>query len=135
MHGCSNHHEPSIFVTSIMLRKPVMMNLTHRAPEGQKLLVVISLVLLGAFQTAAQETAESRVVAKGAVPVKAGTGYAFTEGPAVDSKGNVYFTDQPNDRIFKWTTEGKIETYMEGAGRSNGLYLDKEGNIWSCADA
>jgi gluconolactonase len=77
---------------------------------------------------------ESPVVAKGATVVKAGTGYAFTEGPAADSKGNIYFTDQPNDKILRWTTDGKVETYMEGAGRSNGLYVDKAGNLWSCAD-
>lgn len=83
----------------------------------------------------AQADLKTSVVAKGAKPVQAGTGYAFTEGPAVDSKGNVYFTDQPNDRILKWSTDGRVETFMEGAGRSNGLYIDKSGNIWSCADA
>lgn len=95
----------------------------------------LSFVLLVSSQMKAQEANENPVVEKGASPVKAGTGYAFTEGPAVDSKGNIYFTDQPNDRILKWSTDGKITTYMEGAGRSNGLYLDKAGNIWSCADA
>lgn len=82
----------------------------------------------------AQVTDGRSVVGEGAVPVKVGTGYAFTEGPAVDSKGNVFFTDQPNDRIYKWSTDGKIAVYMEGAGRSNGLYVDRKGNLWSCAD-
>lgn len=76
----------------------------------------------------------SSVVETGATPVKVGSGYKFTEGPAVDSKGNIYFTDQPNDRILKWTTDGKIEVFMEGAGRSNGLYVDRKDNLWSCAD-
>lgn len=94
------------------------------------------VILLGIIiHAGAQTPAVNEVVAAGALPVKAGTGYAFTEGPAADSKGNIYFTDQPNDRIYKWTTDGRIELFMEGAGRSNGLYLDKEGNIWSCADA
>src|SRR5690349_18902354 len=31
-----------------------------------------------------------------------GQGYSFTEGPAVDKKGNIFFTDQPNDKIYKW---------------------------------
>jgi gluconolactonase len=107
----------------------------HAVSKLQKRMLMIALVMLVSFPLPAQEAAESKVVAKGAVPVRAGTGYAFTEGPAVDSKGNVYFTDQPNDRIFKWTTDGKIEKFMEGAGRSNGLYIDKAGNLWSCADA
>jgi len=59
----------------------------------------------------------------------------FTEGPAVDGSGNVYFTDQPNDRILKWTAEtGKVETFMQPAGRSNGLYFDRAGQLIACAD-
>lgn len=88
--------------------------------------------MLSAQQSIAQN--ESPVVRKGAIPVKAGGGYAFTEGPAVDSKGNIYFTDQPNDRILKWTSGKPIEVYLEGGGRSNGLYVDDQDNLWSCAD-
>ena len=73
-------------------------------------------------------------MARGAVPIKAGTGYSFTEGPAVDPEGNVFFTDQPNDKILKWSTDGTISVFMEGAGRSNGLYFDNKGNLLSCAD-
>jgi gluconolactonase len=65
---------------------------------------------------------------------KAGGGYSFTEGPAVDPDGNVFFTDQPNDKILKWSVDGTISVYMEGAGRSNGLYFDNAGNLLSCAD-
>ncbi len=73
-------------------------------------------------------------VAAGAKPVKLADGFKFTEGPAVDAEGNVYFTDQPNDRIHMWSTEGKLSTFMEPAGRSNGLCFDAEGNLWACAD-
>ena len=62
-------------------------------------------------------------------------GYQFTEGPAVDSSGNVYFTDQPNDRILKWSVEtGKVVEFMKPAGRSNGLYFDPDGVLIACAD-
>lgn len=62
-------------------------------------------------------------------------GYKFTEGPASDAQGNVYFTDQPNDRILKWSVEtGKTETFLQPAGRSNGLYVDHEGKLIACAD-
>jgi gluconolactonase len=62
-------------------------------------------------------------------------GYKFTEGPAVDSKGNVYFTDQPNDRILKWSAEtNKVDTFLQPAGRSNGLYFDHDGKLIACAD-
>ncbi|MES2924149.1 MAG: SMP-30/gluconolactonase/LRE family protein [Verrucomicrobiota bacterium] len=62
-------------------------------------------------------------------------GYKFTEGPAVDPKGDVYFTDQPNDRILKWTAAtNKVATFMQPAGRSNGLYFDRDGKLIACAD-
>ena len=77
---------------------------------------------------------QSSIIAKGASLKKAGGGYSFTEGPAVDPDGNVFFTDQPNDKILKWSTDGTISVYMEGAGRSNGLYFDNDGNLLSCAD-
>lgn len=60
--------------------------------------------------------------------------FAFTEGPAPDKQGNIYFTDQPNDQIWKYDTEGKLSLFMDKAGRSNGLYFDKKGNIIACAD-
>jgi gluconolactonase len=60
--------------------------------------------------------------------------FQFTEGPSADSKGNVYFTDQPNDRIMVWKESGGLTTFMQPSGRSNGLAIDKEDQIWSCAD-
>ncbi|MDC6352550.1 SMP-30/gluconolactonase/LRE family protein [Zeaxanthinibacter sp. PT1] len=62
-------------------------------------------------------------------------GYEFTEGPASDSLGNVYFTDQPNNRILKWDSgTGEVSVYMEPAGRANGLYVDRQGHLVAAAD-
>jgi gluconolactonase len=74
------------------------------------------------------------VVAKGATPVLVSSEFKFTEGPAVDASGNVYFTDQPNDKILKWSAREGVSVFMEGAGRSNGLYFDRNGNLIACAD-
>lgn len=60
--------------------------------------------------------------------------FSFTEGPAADKMGNVYFTDQPNDAIWKFTTDRQLTKFMEQAGRSNGLYFDKKNNLWSCTE-
>src|ERR1700704_6315569 len=73
-------------------------------------------------------------VATDAKLVKLAGGFKFTEGPAPDPDGNVYFTDQPNDRIHIWSTDGKLSTFMEPCGRSNGLCFDKDGRLWGCAD-
>lgn len=60
--------------------------------------------------------------------------FSFTEGPAVDKMGNIFFTDQPNDKIWKYNTNGKLSVFMEKSGRSNGLYFDRKGNLIACAD-
>ncbi|WP_339656461.1 SMP-30/gluconolactonase/LRE family protein, partial [uncultured Salegentibacter sp.] len=61
--------------------------------------------------------------------------FEFTEGPASDAEGNVYFTDQPNNRIHKWSVEdGAVSVFMENSGRANGLYFDDAGNLLAAAD-
>ncbi len=61
--------------------------------------------------------------------------FEFTEGPAADKEGNVFFTDQPNDQILKWdASSNEVSVYMSPSGRSNGLYFDHKGNLLSCAD-
>lgn len=69
-----------------------------------------------------------------AVPTLVSKQFKFTEGPAVDKEGNVFFTDQPNDKIWKYGTDGQLSVFMENAGRSNGLYFDQKGNLLSAAD-
>lgn len=76
----------------------------------------------------------SSIIASGARLRKLAGGFKFTEGPAADARGNVFFTDQPNDRIMEWSTTGKLSTFKRPCGRSNGLCFDKSGNLWACAD-
>ena len=64
--------------------------------------------------------AAADIIAPGAKVELLADGFKFTEGPASDDKGNVYFTDQPNDRILKWSIDGKLSTFMQPCGRSNG---------------
>ncbi len=78
---------------------------------------------------------QSPIIAEGAELVLVADDYSFTEGPAVDKEGDVYFTDQPNNRILKWTADtGEVSLYMEPSGRANGLYVDHDGNLLACAD-
>lgn len=73
-------------------------------------------------------------VAKNAKVVQLATGFSFTEGPAADESGSIYFTDQPNNKIYIWTIDGKLESFHENSGRANGLYFDHDGNLLSCSD-
>ncbi len=78
---------------------------------------------------------DSPVVADGAALTLVSAAFRFTEGPARDAKGDVYFTDQPNDRIHHWSAAtGVISEFLSPAGRSNGLYVAADGSLLACAD-
>jgi gluconolactonase len=91
-------------------------------------------VSICACVSAAAAGQDHRVVAPGAGVEKLAGGFEFTEGPAADGEGNVFFTDQPNDRIVKWSTDGQVTTFLQPCGRSNGLCFDAQGKLWACAD-
>ena len=83
----------------------------------------------------AQIVDKNSIIAPGATVEKLSTGYSFTEGPAADKNGNVYFTDQPNNKIIRWDAEtGAFTTFSDQSGRSNGMYFDAKGNLIACAD-
>ncbi|MEO7145252.1 MAG: SMP-30/gluconolactonase/LRE family protein, partial [Bryobacteraceae bacterium] len=62
----------------------------------------------------------------------ASSGHKFTEGPAVDRSGNVFFSDIPNNRIFKIATEGKVSVFKENSGGTNGLMFGPDGRLYGC---
>jgi gluconolactonase len=78
--------------------------------------------------------ADTHIIAPNAELEKLAGDFVFTEGPACDRDGNVFFTDQPNDRILKWSTDNKLSTFKQPCGRANGLCFDAHGNLWACAD-
>ncbi len=78
---------------------------------------------------------DSDLIKKGAALQKISGEFAFTEGPTADAAGNVYFTDQPNDRIMRYSVDGEMSVYMQPSGRSNGMFFDSKDRLWSCADA
>ncbi len=93
--------------------------------------LLLSLSLLN-FSCSAQKKS---IIAEGATLTLVSDEYEFTEGPAVDSEGNIFFTDQPNDKILKWdASTNSVSTYLEPSGRANGLYMDDDGNILAAAD-
>jgi gluconolactonase len=85
-----------------------------------KTIVVACLTL--PWSTAAQQPAIAAAV-------------AFTEGPAVDREGNVYFTDIINQRIMKLGLDGLLSTYRENSNVANGLLIDPQGRLIACEGA
>jgi len=58
--------------------------------------------------------------------------YTFTEGPAVDADGAVYFSDIPNRRIHRIDTSGKVAIFREDSNSANGLMVNPKGEVVAC---
>ncbi len=98
---------------------------------------VFLIVFMAMAHTSSAQTGTAfngDIIADGATPQLISRQFSFTEGPATDKRGNIYFTDQPNNKIWEYDTQGKLSVFLENAGRSNGMYFDKKGNLIACAD-
>jgi gluconolactonase len=60
---------------------------------------------------------------------------AFTEGPAVDAQGNVYFSDIENNRILRLAPDGTRSVFREPSFRTNGQTFDQLGRLYHCEGA
>jgi gluconolactonase len=56
----------------------------------------------------------------------------FFEGPAVDERGNVFFSDVSGNRILKMTPGGEVSLFREDSGRANGNAFDARGRLVTC---
>jgi gluconolactonase len=80
----------------------------------------------------AEKKAEAAPAAVSSREVSVATGVAFTEGPASDAAGNVYFTDTTNSRIYKLAPDGTRTIFRDPSNRTNGLIVDDKGRLIAC---
>jgi gluconolactonase len=74
-------------------------------------------------------------IAAGSTVTQLARGFSFTEGATRAPSGDVYFVDQPNDKILRWNVaSGTLHTFLSPSGRANGQYFDGQGNLIVCAD-
>ncbi len=98
-------------------------------------MIKTTFILVGLLFSLSIQVKAQDIVAKDADLKLISDAFKFTEGPAVDKQGNVFFTDQPNNQILKWSVDtDSITTYLKPSGRANGLYFDHNGNLLACAD-
>jgi len=94
-----------------------------------KKIITLIVCFLGVVTASAQQlydtTAKPKLISKQ---------FTFTEGSSVDKQGNVFFTDQPNNKIWEYSVDGKLSVFMEDALHSNGTYFDAKGNLVTCAE-
>ncbi len=102
-----------------------------------------TLFLLAATAGLLAESAAPRAGEGGAKPIpgvgptgkitKLHTNFKFTEGPAADHQGQVvYFTDIPDNKIYKVDTAGKLSVFREGSNHANGLMVNARGEVAAC---
>lgn len=99
----------------------------------KQVIAIFSFLIFTGNMVNGQES--NRIIAPGANVEKLAENFSFTEGPAVDKAGNVYFTDQPNNRIWKWSAaDEQLSVFLEETGRANGTYFDQSGHLLTCSD-
>lgn len=92
----------------------------------------VAILLAGMFSAVqAQEEAVSPL-ADGAQLQEVRDGFGFTEGPAADDEGNLYFSDIANNRIHKLDTQGNLSVVRENSNAANGLAFDEDGRLLAC---
>src|SRR6201996_6437168 len=96
---------------------------------NQKILSILFLLSIAVTASAQQQLYDTL-----SKPQLISKQFSFTEGPSVDREGNVFFTDQPNNKIWEYTVNGELALFMDSAGRSNGTYFDPGGRLVTCAD-
>jgi sugar lactone lactonase YvrE len=98
---------------------------------NRTLLLTGLLVSVGSISQA-QDMALSGILIDGEAWQLVAEGFKFTEGPAVDGDGRVYFTDIPNSRIHRIELDGKVSVFAENSQRTNGLMFGPGGKLYGC---
>ncbi len=91
-----------------------------------------AILLFMSATTQAENDSEIPGIGPVGKPVKLFTDLKFTEGPAFDLKGNLYFTDIPDNKIYKVDSKGDLSVFLEPSNHCNGLMLDGENNLLAC---
>ncbi|MFQ5808365.1 MAG: SMP-30/gluconolactonase/LRE family protein [Armatimonadota bacterium] len=94
-------------------------------------LLTAALVLFCGAGALAQSGLD-KIVPPGAEVEQVATGFTFTEGPAWDGKGNVYFSDIPENVIKRVDEKGNVSVFMQPSQKSNGLMFDADGTLIAC---
>jgi gluconolactonase len=99
-----------------------------------RILFLICLLAISYPDLAQEPAMDTDSITAGSTPLLISRQFSFTEGASVDRRGNVFFTDQPNNKIWEYTVDGQLSLFLDSAGRSNGMYFDRKGNLVTCAD-
>jgi len=110
-------------------------------PTPSRLIVAGAAMVVGAIGAGVLACRQARAagleeLVAGPVEVReVAGGFKFTEGPATDARGDVFFSDIPEKKIHVWrigSGDGRVETWLDDSGSSNGLYFGPDGVLYAC---
>lgn len=93
---------------------------------------VFPLLLLVGMSASGQDMRLAQVLIDGEGWEEVAAGMKFTEGPAVDAEGNLFFTDVPNSKIYKLDANGNRTLFVGDSQRTNGLMFGPDGKLYGC---
>jgi gluconolactonase len=92
--------------------------------------IAFSLLLLAAAAASAAEPIPG--IGPAGEVKKLHGGLMFTEGPAADGKGNLYFSDVAGNKLYKSDSSGDLSVILDPSNNTNGLMVNAAGNIVAC---
>jgi gluconolactonase len=99
-------------------------------------LLAATVAALTTALTISQDPVPKRFSISGIGPrgpiTKLHTGFQFTEGPAADADGSVYFTDIPAEKIYRIDDAGKLTVFRDKSNHANGLMVNARGEAFAC---
>ncbi len=98
----------------------------------RELLTLVGLLSLVACPARAQDMRLADILIDGQGWELVAEGFAFTEGPAVDNSGTLYFTDVFRSKIYRINAEGKAEVFVDQSFGTNGLMFGPDGRLYGC---
>jgi gluconolactonase len=61
-------------------------------------------------------------------------GYRFTEGPAVNAQGEVFFNDIPNSKTYKIGLDGQVSEFVTDSKHANGQAFGPDGRLYAVTE-
>ena len=96
----------------------------------RNLMAIQALAWIISGSLPAQDMPLDQVLIEGEGWAVVGEGYKFTEGPACDPSGRLYFTDPPGDTIYRLGEDGKPEVFAKDAGHPGGMMFGPGGRLY-----
>ena len=94
--------------------------------------IVSTLAIFSVLTAASESDAQESIAPVGEVTL-VHDGFTFTEGPAWDPESEtLYFSDIPNNTIFKLTSDGEVSTFTDDSKHTNGILVTRDGRLLGC---